>query len=296
MKRKLRGITVPYLYYNQGKNYTCYIYNDREYTDLNELFMNFLGTYLTYHYMVGEKLYEVHNLSDVLDGLLKNKKTFTIPKEYQLEYSDNEYDYIMQLQDKLVNEKLKIENKQSFEYHFTFHDWKNYKLYKFTKEVFDKYRGVTKPKKVHFDIYNRDYYVAAGVAYESIYHALDEVYDDNLCYQFGGTKSKNNRSHFHSHSFDDLISLIFERSSEFKIHTTQQQYYSKQEIDFLTKLADKLKKMGYKSITRDLSETDVDEYFYLKDNKKVFGLFAYNIRAYLEEKKYQNEVLKNHKI
>lgn len=296
MKRKLKGITVPYLYYNKEKNYVCYIYNDIEYTDLNELFSDFIGSYLTYHYMVGEKVHEVHNLSDVLEGLLKDKKTFSIPKEYVSEYSEGEYEYITGLKDKLVNEKLKIENKQNFEYEFTFRDWKNYKLYKFTKEVFYKYKNVTKPKKVHFDMYNRDYYVVAGIAYESIYHALDEVYDSNLYYQFGGTRSKNNRSHFHSHSFDDLVSLIFERSSEFKIHTNQQQYYSKQEIEFLNKLAIKLKSMKYKSVSRDLSETDVDEYFYLKDNKKYFGLILYNIRSFIKEREYQKAVLESHKI
>ncbi len=296
MKRKLKGITVPYLYYNKGKNYTCYIYRDKEYTDLNELFLDFLGTYLTYHYMVGEKLHEVHNLSDVLDGLLKNKKNFSIPIEYRTEYSESEYDYIIKLQEKLVKEKLKIENKQSYLDEFKFNDWKNYKLYKFNKEVFSKYKGVTKPKRIHSDIFGRDYYVVAGLAYESIYRALDEVFDDNLYYQFGGTKSKNNRSHFHSHSFDDLISLVFERSREFKIHTTQQQYYSRQEIEFLNILADKLRSMKFKSISRNLTETDVDEYFYLKDNRKIFGLLAYNIRSFINEKKYEEEVLKSHKI
>lgn len=296
MKQKLKGITVPYLYYNKKGNYTCYIYKDREYTDLNELFTDFLGIYLTYHYTIGTSLHEVHNLSDVLEGLLKNKKEFNIPLEYKEEYSDYEYNYIMGLQKKLIEENLKIENSQSYLEDFTFKNWSNYKYYKFTKNVFEKYRKVTKPKRIHFTEYNRDYYVVAGIAYESIYHALDEVYDNNLYYQFGGTRSKNNRSHLHSHSFDDLISLIFERSSEFKIHTNQQQYYSKQEIKFLSLLANKLKELNFHSVTRNLSETDVDEYFYLKDNKKLWGLLTYNIKAYLEEKKFQENVLKSHKI
>lgn len=296
MKRNLRGITIPYFYYNKKKNYTCYIYKDQEYTDLSKLFTDFLGTYLTYHFNINDKTYEVHNLSEVLENLLKNKKNFSIPDKYKKEYSTEEFKYIKNLQDKLINEKLKIENNQIFEHNFTIKSLKEYRLYKFTKEVFEKYKKVSVPKKIHSDIYNHDYYVVAGNAYESIYHALDEVFNDSLYYQFGGTKNENNRSHFHSHSFDDLISLIFEKSSKFKIHIFQQQFYSKQELDFLNKLAEKLKKMKFHSVERNIDELEYEEYFYLKDNKKYLSLLMHNIRFYQEDKKYQKEVLESHKI
>ncbi len=296
MKRKLKGITVPYLYYNKKKNYTCYIYNDKEYFDLNELFTDFLGSYLTYHYNIKDKTYEVHNLSEVLENLIKNKKTFSIPNKYKDEYSKEEFKYIKNLQDKLLNEKLKIENNQLFEHKFTIKNIREYRLFKFTKDIFDKYKKVSIPKKIHSDIYNHNYYVVAGNAYESIYHALDEVFNDSLYYQFGGTKNENNRSHFHSHSFDDLISLIFDRSNKFKIHVFQQQYYSKQELEFLNKLADKLKRMKFHSIERNIDEIEFEEYFYLKDNKKYLSLLIHNIRFYKEDKKFREKVLESHKI
>ncbi len=296
MKRKLKGITIPYLYYDKSKNYTYYIYKDKEYTNLDKLFTDFVGSYLTYHFNINEKTHEVHNLSEVLEALLKNKKSFSIPKNYKEEYSKEEYAYITKLQDRLLNEKLKIENNQLYEHKFTIKNIFEYRLFKFTKEIFEKYKKIAIPKKIHSNIFNHDYYVVAGSAYESIYHALDEVFDDSLYYQFGGTKKENNRSHFHSHNFDDLISLIFERSSKFKIHVFQQEFYSKQELEFLNKLADKLKKMKFHSVERNIDELDYEEYFYLKDNKKYLSLLIHNIRFYKEEKKYRNDVLNSHKI
>ncbi len=296
MKRKLKGITIPYLYYDKSKNYTYYIYKDKEYTNLDKLFTDFVGSYLTYHFNINEKTHEVHNLSEVLEALLKNKKSFSIPKNYKEEYSKEEYAYITKLQDRLLNEKLKIENNQLYEHKFTIKNIFEYRLFKFTKEIFEKYKKIAIPKKIHSNIFNHDYYVVAGSAYESIYHALDEVFDDSLYYQFGGTKKENNRSHFHSHNFDDLISLIFERSSKFKIHVFQQEFYSKQELEFLNKLADKLKKMKFHSVERNIDELDYEEYFYLKDNKKYLSLLIHNIRFYKEDKKYRNDVLNSHKI
>jgi len=296
MKKKLRGITVPYLYYNKQKNYSCYIYNDEEYTDLYCLFTDFLGSYLTYHFNIKEKTYEVHNLNKVIESLIDNKKTFSIPNKYKEEYSIDEYNYLMNLQAKLQNNQLKIENTQSYKQSFSIKNLKEYRLYKFNKEIFEKYQKVSIPKKIHSNIYNRDYYIVAGNAYESIYRALEEVYNSSLYYQFGGTKKENNRSHFHSHSFDDLISLIFEKSSKFKIHTFQQQYYSKQELDFLNKLAEKLKKMKFQSVEKNMDELDYKEYFYLKDNKKYLRLLFHNLKFYKKGKKYQKDVLESHKI
>ncbi len=296
MKRKLKGITVPYLYYNKRKNHTFYIYKDKEYKDLYKVFTDFVGTYLTYHYNIKEKTHEVHNLSEVIEALLNNKKTFSIPNKYKEEYSVEEFDYLMQLQVKLIDNQLKIANNQSFEQKFTLKNVKEYRLYKFNKEIYEKYQKVSIPKKIHVDYYNQDYYIVAGNAYESIYHALDEVYENNLYYQFGGTKKENNRSHLHSHSFDDLINLIFKNSNKFKIHTFQQQYYSKQELKFLNKLAEKLKKMKFHSIEKKADELDYKEYFYLKDNKKYLRLLLHNLRFYKEDKAYQNKVLESHKI
>ena len=292
MKRKYKGITVPYHYTNNKENYTCYIYNDKEYLDLNLLFQDFIGLYLTYHYEAKDKIYEVHNLSEVLEALLKNKDTFKIPKEYKEEYREEELKYIKGLQKDLLNDKLKIAYDKNRE--FNKKDYPSTKVYNIALEVYNKYRKVVIPKKVN--LYNHNYYVVAGEYFESIYHALDYVYTNNLYYQFGGTKKENNRNHLHSHSFDDLISLIFSNSEDFKIHVFQRQYYSQQELDFLTKLAAKLKKMNFHSVKFNPDKIEYEEYWYLKDEKKFFQLFINNLRWNRLNRKYENDVLESHKI
>lgn len=296
MHKKLKGITVPYLYYSKKDNYTYYIYQDKKYTDLNKLFTDFLGSYLTYHYRVKDTLKEAHNLSDVLYDLIKNKGNIEIPKKYKEEYSQEEYQYINNLKDKIINKKLKIGYNQEHEYLFDIKYIREYKLFKFTKKIYKEYKDLEIPKLIFSKEYKHNYYVVAGSAYESIYHALDEVFEDNLYYEFGGTKRNNNRSHSHCHSFDDLINLIFKNSSQFKIHLHQQQFYSKQELEFLNNLANKLKKMKFRSVEKPYDSLNDEEYIYLKDNKKIFSLLFHNIRYYKEEKKYERDVLNSHKI
>lgn len=296
MKLKYHNITVPYLYKDKKENQSYYIYQDKKYNDLNKLFKDFLGFYLTYHYEIKDTLKEVHNLSEVIYDLIKNKDTFKIPKKYQKEYSSNELNYLKDLQTKLKSNSLKIEYDKDQKFTIKLKDLFNRKLIKFQEKIYNKYKKTSIPQKIHSKEYKNDYYVVAGEAYESIYHALDTVFDNSLYYQFGGTKSQNNRSHKHSHSFDDLISLIFTNSNKFKIHVSQREFYSDQELEFLSLLSEKLKKMNFHSVDRNYDDLDIEEYIYLKENKKYLNLLIHNIRFYLAENKYQKEVLKSHKI
>lgn len=292
MQRKYKNITVPYRYFNQNKNYTCYILNDKEYFDLNELFKDFIGCYLTYHFEVKENVYEVHNLSEVIEALIKNKDTFKIAKEYKVEYSEDELKYLKSLQKALLNDKLKIAYENTREINMK--DYSTRSSYILAKEVYDKYRKVVIPKKVKIN--NCEYYVVAGEYFESIYHALEIVFDSNLYYQFGGTKKENNRNHLHSHFFDDLISLIFTNSEQFKIHVFQKQYYSQQELDFLSKLSEKLRSMNFHSVTFNPDRIEYEEYWYLKDNKKKLRLIVNNLKWRKLNKEYKKAVLDSHKI
>lgn len=295
MKLKYRNITVPYKLFDKKENYTYYIYDNKKYTDLNELFTDFIGSYLTYHFEVKGKEKEVHNLYEVVEALVKNKDTFKIPKKYLEEYSEREYKYIFDLQKKLLNDKLSIQYDPEYEFKYSKREFGNKKYYNFSKEVYEKYRKVVIPKKIHSDIYDKDYYVVAGRAYEKLLDALGEVYDGTFYYQFGGTKNPNNRTHAHSHEFEDLIGLIFCNSSNFKIHVFQREFYSNQELAFLEKLSIKLKELKFHSPERKL-DVDVEEYFYLKDNKKIFKLMLHNIKYYIADYKYNKEVLKAHKV
>ncbi len=296
MKSKYRDITVPYRVFDNNENYSYYIYNDKKYTDLNKLFTDFLGFYLTYHFNVKDSEKEVHNLSEVLEAVIKYKEDFSIPNKYKKEYSADEFKYIKDLKSKLVKNELKAEYEPDREFKKTLKDIKHWKQIDFEKYVYEKYSKVYIPKKIHSKEFNKDYYVVAGSYYETIYGALDQVYNNNFYYQFGGTKSRNNRSHFHSHNFEELIAMVFNISSKFKIHSNQREFYSEQELEFLSKLADKLQKMKFHSPEQSHDTLDVEEYIYLKDNKKYFSLLINNIRFYNNHKKYEKEKLKAHKI
>ena len=296
MKLKYKNITIPYQYYDKKYNRFYYIYKDRIYTDYNKLFQDFLGFYLTYHFNIKDKEYEVHNLSEVLEYLVKYKEDFKIPKKYKEEYSQEEYKYIDKLKKVLVENSLRIEYDPERELIYSKKDYGTRKIFDFSKEVYIKYKNTKVPKKIYSEELNSDCFVVSGNYYYSIYRALDQVFDYSFYYQFGGTKSQNNRSHFHSHNFEELIDLIFKTSTKFKIHTSQREFYSDQELEFLTKLSDKFKKMKFKSIERVHDNIEWQEYNYLKDNKKYLSLLIHNIKFYNEDKKFEKERLQSHKI
>jgi len=296
MKLKYQNITVPYKVYDNKENYSYYIYQDKKYYDLNKLFTDFIGSYLTYHYCIEDKEKEVHNLSEVLDALIKYKEDFSIPTKYKKEYSTDEYKYIKDLKSKLVKNELKAEYEPDRDFKKSLKDIKHWRQIDFEKYIYEKYSKVYIPKKVHSREFEKDYYVVAGTYYENIYGALEHVYNNSLYYQFGGTKSRNNRSHFHSHNFEDLIAMVFNVSSKFKIHSNQSEFYSEQELEFLTKLSEKLQEMKFHSPEEVHDTLDAEEYIYLKDNKKYISLLINNIRFYNNYKKYEKEKLKAHKI
>jgi len=294
MKRKFQGITVPYQYYDYKKNYTYYIYKDKEYRDLGKLFKAFIGSYLTYHFEVREKEVEVHNLSEVLDNLLKFPDTFKIPSKYKDEYSSTEYEYIKGLKEAINKDKLKVNYNPEFTY--SIKDFRSPKLFRFARDIDNRYNNVVIPKKIKSTIYDEEYYVVGGSAYQSIYYALDVVYEGELHYIFGGTKNPNNRTREQAHNFDDLISLIFKKSNKFVIHVYQQEYYSKQELEFLQKLADKINEIGYRSVEPKYEAEYTEDYNYLKDHHRYIGLLINNIKFHLKQKKHERQVLKSHKI
>lgn len=293
MKAKYKNITIPFKVYNPKRNETIYIYKDKEYKDMNKLFNKFLGSYLTYHYEVKEKLCTVHNLSDVINALLKNKDTFIIPRKYKNEYSTREYKYITNLQDKLKNKKLTLYYDNKYKLKFSLREYKQYKA---DKEARKLYGNLTTPKKVHSNVYDNDLYAINGSYYESIYYALNEVNDEVISYEFGGSKRPNSRSFVEIHNFDEVISNIFTNYDKFVIREHQLEFYSKQELEFINKLLDKLKEMNFKVPERSSFELLNNEYKYYSDNQNRFQLFLTNLRYQKEEKKEQEERLKNHKI
>ena len=294
MCAKYKGITVPYEYFDKKRNYVFYAYKDKDYHDVAKVFKAFVGSYLTYHFEVKDKEIEVNNLSDVLDNLIRFSDTFKIPSKYKDEYSELEYEYIKGLLDAIKKDKLSINYNPEFRY--SKKDFKTAKIYRFSKEIDKKYNDVVLPKRIKDKIFNNDYYVVGGVAYQSIYYALEVVYEGGLFYQFGGTKNPNNRTHQIAHNFDDLIGLILKKSSKFVIHEHQYDFYSKQELEFLNLLSNKLNEMGYKSVEPKYEEEYTEEYNYLKDNRRYLGILLNNIKYYLKRKRTKKAQIKSHKI
>ena len=295
MKLKYRNITIPYRVKDNKLPYTYYVYNDKEYKNLNSLFKDFLGSYLIYHFQLGNKEKEVHSIQEVIEALYNHIDDFKIPKKYNDEYSENELYYIKELQKELKKGTIKPITIDEYGFHDQPKDYKSKKLYNFYRDTYNKYKKETMPKKFHSSEYDRNFYCIGGRVYENIIGALGEVYTNELYYQFGGTKNPNNRTHLHAHDFEELIWMIFRNSSKFKIHVHQGEYYSKQELEFLTSLSKKLTKLKFKSVS-DKIDMDAEEYFYLKDNRKYLKLLIYNTQYILKERKIKKEILNSHKI
>ncbi len=296
MKFKYRNITVPYFYYDKKENYSYYIYNDKKYSDLNTLFNDFLGFYLTYHYKIEDTEQEVHNLNDVVEAVVKYKEKFSIPTKYKKEYSNEEYKYITKLQKALVNNELKLYPQPERELKYSKREFDNRKNFEFTKKIKEKYDKIVIPKKIHSEEYDKDFFVAGGEYFQKIVNALDLSFDGSFYYQFGGTKNQNNRTHFHSHNFDDLIAMVFDMPSKFKIHTNQSEFYSAQELELLTKLSEKLRKLKFQPPVYKNDPGEMDEYCYLKDNNKFIRLFFHNLKYERKYRKHKKAVLEAHKV
>ena len=295
MKAKYKGITIPYYYYDKKKLISYFIYKDKEYLDLSRLLNAFLGMQLNYHYNIEKDEVLVHNLSDVLYAVCQKTKEFSIPNKYKKEYSSRELKYILELKESILKNKLKVEyvEEDLKPYLFTF---KERKLYKLDKEFKAKYNDVVVPKRAKSTITKQYYFAVGGEFYENIYRALDSVYYNSLYYSFGGTKRNNDRTHFHSHNFLELIISIFRNNQAFKIHKFQLEDYSDQELELLETLSLKLKELGFESVQRNYTEEDLEEYKYLKDNHKLISLLIYNIKWAIKDKQFEYELLESHKI
>lgn len=292
MKKLYKNINIPYHYYDNRLLLSGYIYNDKKYFDLNELFTDYLGSYLTYHFKINNELKEVHNLSDIVNELFENYQNFSIPSVYIDEYSGDEHKFITRLHQDLLNNKLingRPENrKMTFKYIL-----KNPIQYLVNQEV-KKYKNVSTMKKVYSKILKRNIYVLNGNYYESFF---DIAY--YCCYyQFNGDSIESSYNHNHEHDFEDVIREIFRTVDNFIIYDYQKQFFSKQELDFINKLIKKLKSDNYTSKyykTTDEDKKLSEEYRYLRENKKYFKLFIFNIKDNYRVKRYNKIIINSHK-
>lgn len=292
MKKLYKNINIPYHYYDNRLLLSGYIYNDKKYFDLNELFTDYLGSYLTYHFKINNELKEVHSLCDIVNVLFENYQGFSIPKVYIDEYSEDEYKFITRLHQDLLNNKL-IKGKP-LNRKMTFKDiLKNPIQYLVNQEV-KIYKNLSTLKKVYSKVLKRNIYVLDGNYYENFF---DIAY--YCCYyQFNGDGIETSYNHTHEHDFEDVIRELFETFDDFIIYDYQKQFFSKQELDFINKLIKKLKNDNYTSKyykTNDEDKKLSEEYHYLHKNKKYFKLFIFKIKDNYRVKRYNKILINSHK-
>lgn len=296
MKKKYKNITIPYHLYDKKENFSYYIYDDKKYYQLNELFKDFIDYELTYHIEINNKEKELHNLPDVIEQLLLHPKTFKISKKYNNEYSKDELSYINHLQKQLIKKEITLTYDPSYYYKFCLRDIFNLKNILFNKKIYKKYNHIILPQKIYSKEYNHYYFVTSGYVYDNVIMALEQVYNNSFYYQYGGPNRENYYNHFHAHAFNEVINDVFNCFDKFKIHKFQEEYFSNQELELLNKLCSKLKSLKYKPYYRLFLESDYEEYCYLKDNKKYIRLFFHNLKDYFKDIKDRKEILKSHKI
>lgn len=299
IKRKYRGIKVPYAYYDSSISKSGYIYKDKFYADLNELFKDFVGFYLNYHVLVNTEEVIVHGLEDVAELLILNYPNAKIPSKYKDEYSEMEYRFLMRL--------LKHLEKKDFikpEYHelkpWFFRNFDSYKWYRANKEM-QQYKDVIFPKKVYSNVYKREVYVLRGEIM-GLFSALDEVVSEGLYYKYRGEFDGESVSNSHQHRFENVIDRIFYVYNDFEFCDDKEKFYSRQEVKFLEALIKRLEELSYKTLDKIFVDRN---FFYSKecnvywryvDEKKHIKAFLMSLKLKRTFKTAKKEELRNHKL
>lgn len=297
MRKLYKNINIPYHFFDRNSFQMYYIYNNKKYYDLNLLFNDYLGSYLTYHFKINGEIKEVHNLSDIANYLIEDYKTFEIPDEYKDEYTEREYKELYYIKKNLLENKSKETNSfyRPVSFKKFFRNPKDYLSYL----EFKKYKELSIPKKVYSKVLKRDVYVLYGEFFNNAMNALDALFGVSFYYQFNGDRIEDSYNHSHEHEFESVVKCIFSQFDEFIIYDFQKQFFSKQELIFINKLLKKLKKDKFTSIyyknSNDYFQKSINEYRYLKDNKKYLKLFIHNIKHYFKGKELEKDIINSHK-
>ncbi len=306
IKKKYQNITIPYFYANYDKDIVGYIYKNEFYSEdnLNNLFNEFIGFYLNYHIEINGKLQIVHSLEDVAKLLLDNYDNFVIPLKYKDDFSENEYKEFIKVQKFLKEKKHPKFNEPTIvkEYeHNIFRKLKNffhnYHWNKFLEEM--KKYNYDIPTKVYSKQYKRYFYIANGQPYWSVLNAFEEIYFISFYYQYNGDGINEYSNHFHSHDFEYIIRDVIDFTNEFQIYEFQKKFFSKQEINFLNALKEKLINMNYKPSNNNkflYNGPLAKKYYEYYDKNKYFKAFLYDKKLQRIVKNNKKQDLINHKI
>ena len=112
----------------------------------------------------------------------------------------------------------------------------------------------------------------------------------------GGKNRKNASDFYHSHEFKNLVMTVIRYFDKFNIHKFQEDCYSKQELEFLGALSNKLKSMNFKPIRPSYDYLDMKEYEYELNNHHFFRALIMAHKFKKLDRKFKEEELECYKI
>ena len=230
--KRYKNIKIPYFYYKKIKGCCYFVYNNKYYNSIYDAAKDYLGYELTYHFLYNNELIEVHDLEQICEYILL-KGSFSIPDKYKQEYSLIEYQELNRLYKNINNFKFK-------EYYYQRPDLK-YLLEEpiscYLKHKYHKlYKDYNYPRKVYSKFLKKEIFVYKGY----IYYTINDILELNYYYEFNKPLISGYQAH--EHEFNLVIKAVLNSFKEFKIYKNQEKFYSKQELIFLNKLINKLKK------------------------------------------------------
>lgn len=295
---KYRNITIPY-FYNYKKKYSeTYIYKNKYWFNLNDLFIEFLGFYLNYHIKINENIVVVHSLEEVASTLLLNYPNATIPKKYKNEYSSKEYLFFEKM---LCNiNELKQDRKIILNMENITFSLKDYWWYKANKSV-RKENKTNLLYQTYSKVYHENVWVLNGTI-TPLLRAIEEICNIGFYYQYSGDGKNEYSYHEHQHEFENVIKDVFFLGEKFVVYDFQKQFFSKQELFFLKALKAKLENIGYivdftKNYNENFYYSDLCQiYWQLRDQNRKIQAYLVFRKIKKKHKKLQKMFLKNHKI
>lgn len=238
--------------------------------------------------------------------LLNNYRTFKILKKYKNDFSEREFEQFIKIQkylkegtrpepfEKVIVKDNNINIFQKIKYYF-----KNYRYNKMIKEM--KKYDYKVPTKVYSKSYRRNFYVVDGEPFWSLLSAFENLYQIGFYYQYNGDGIDEYSKHSHQHDFEYVIYDVINNPNEFNIYEFQMQFFSKQEVNFLNALAQKLKDISFVPCSHEY-ENDylykgplANTYYKYRDDKKWIKAFLINRKIQLIIKRNKRKKLQNHK-
>lgn len=154
---------------------------------------------------------------------------------------------------------------------------------------------VYKTKDYDFDNKKTDEYVQVS---DTLEYALDDIAGESLYFPYNtklySDDNENKIGHSHAHSFEEVITEMYNFPESFSIDDEDQEYYSKQELRYLFRVQNYLLSIGLKDNDKnkdryfnEIRETHIGEFFHTVSDDALNaienGSINYIVRRYRKE-------------